>query len=59
MKFSPRFILFQESESFVSSDPFNESDGSKAPPPPYESVVMNDGVGSILHMMMSPEHQGD
>lgn len=31
------------SESFVSSDPFTQDEGHKAPPPPYESVVMNDG----------------
>lgn len=35
----------QASEPFVSSDPFSSgADSHNAPPPPYESVVMNDGV---------------
>lgn len=36
----------QGGDGFVSANPFaGQEDAHDAPPPPYESVVMNDGVG--------------
>ena len=39
----------QTGDAFVSSDPFTDGD-QKAPPPPYESVVMGDAVISLAFL---------
>ena len=45
-------ILPQAGQGFVSSDPFASSnDRTDAPPPPYESVVMHDGVSFSLFLL--------